>query len=181
MKKLVVIILVISVVLSMALVPGMEKRMYGGAVSAILLPGVFGIGVDGYYKEGLEIYDIEGMGIKIDGYAGFGAYASLVTTVGIGGFGYGVELIGTLIAYKEDFGFDVMGYRITPALGLDTGVYYTFAGVSGVGLGYLSDAGFGFISPTPYLTAFVNWGKGRYVNFFFWIFPLTFGVNIVEF
>lgn len=180
MKKFLVVILVLSVVLSMALVPGMKKRMYGGAVSALLLPGVFGMGFDGYYKEGMDLYKIEGANIEIDGYAGVGVYTSYIATIGVAGLGYGIRFIGTLIAYKEDFGFDVMGYRVTPALGLDIAVYYTFAGVSGMGFGYLSDAGLG-TSATLYPTLFVNWGKGKYVNFFFWPFPLTFGVNVVEF
>ena len=179
MKKFLVLTLVTLVVLSMAFVPGMKKRLYGGDI--FLWPFPFIVGVGGYYMEGTEVYSFPDMNINIDGYFGPGINAGFASIGYASGMAMEMNLLGSIVASKEDWHFDLFGYKITPAIKLDIGLYYSFAGAGFTGYYYLHGSGFGLLGPDVYLTFYASWMEGKYMNFYFWPIPLVFGFNVIEY
>ncbi len=178
MKKTLVIIALIIVISSFALIPGMKKKMYGAGV--FFWPFPFALGVDGYYTEGNSIYQVPNMKINVDGYLGAGFDGAFVALYSFG-FGAELDLLASVVISKEDLHFDLFGYKIIPAVKLDTGIYYS---ISGAGVGYYSyihEPGFGIKGPYLYLTFFTPWKKGKYLNFYFWPVPLIFGASVMEY
>ena len=179
MKKLLVLTLVILTVLSMALVPGMKKRLYGGDVFLWPFPVILGVG--GYYMDGTNLYSIPDMNIDVDGYIGPGFSAGFASIGYASGMAVELDLLGSVIVSKKDWHFDLFGYEITPAVKLDAGLYYSLAGSGFESYYYLHGSGFGLAGPDIYLTFYASWMKGKYVNFYFWPVPLVFGFNVIEY
>ncbi len=182
MKKVLVVSALVLGIVAAALVPGMDKRMYGGSVLLFPFPGAFAAGAGGYYMEGREIYKFEDMSVFIDGYAG-GGFAADFIFVPMAGSGLGVEidLRGSAVVYKRDFSFEMFGYKFIPALKVDARLYWDVVGANLMGYIFGNGSAVGF-RVDPYLTAVVEWepDKNRYVSFHFWPYPLIFGVDIWE-
>ncbi len=179
MKKFLVFALVGLTVLSLAFVPGMKKRLYGGDIFLWPFPVIAGVG--GYFMEGTNLYSIPDMKIEVDGYIGPGFSAGFASIGYASGMAMEMEALGSIIISKEDWYFNLFGYKITPAIKLDTGLYYSFAGSGFESYYYLHGSGFGLLGPDIYLTFYASWMKGKYMNFFFWPIPLVFGFNVIEY
>ena len=179
MKKFFIIVFIAITVMSMAFVPGMKKRLYGGDVFLWPFPVILGAG--GYYMEGTNIYSIPDKNVEIDGYLGPGLYTGFVSFGYASGMSIELDFLGSIVISKKDWYFDLFGYKITPAIKVDGGFYYSFAGAGFEGYYYLHGSGFGFAGPDVYLTFYADWMKGKYMNFYFWPVPLVFGFNVIEY
>jgi hypothetical protein len=177
-RKLLVILTLVVVTLSFAIIPGMQKKLYGGYAS--IWPFPLAIGVSGYYMEGMQVYSLPDMNVDIDAYVGPG-FSSEFATIGFtSGFGAELNALISLVVTKKDWNFELFGYKITPALKIDSGLYYSFAGADYGGYS-VHASGFGIIMPDFYLTFFADWMKGKYASFYFWPFPLVLGFSVVEY
>ena len=179
MKKLIVIFMVIAVSVAFSIIPGMQKRLYGGEIFFWPIPVIAGIG--GYYMEGMSLYSIPDMSINVDGYVGPGFSAGYASISEVSGMAMEFDLFGSIVISKEDWKFNLFGYEIFPAIKVDAGLYYSIAGSGFENYYYLHSSGFGFSGPNAYLTFYASWMEGKYMNFFFWPFPFVFGFNVVEY
>ncbi len=179
MKKLFVLALVALTVLSLAFIPGMKKKLYGGDI--FLWPFPIIVGAGGYFMEGTNLYSIPNMNINVDGYIGPGFNVGFASIGYASGMAMELDLLGSVIVSKGDWSFNLFGYRVTPAIKIDTGLYYSLAGSGFEDYYYLHGSGFGFVGPDIYLTFYASWMEGRYMNLFFWPMPLVFGFSVIEY
>ena len=179
MKKFLVFAFSTIAVLYLSLIPGMEKRMYGGG--AIIWPYPVYFEMDGYYLEGTSFYKIPDMKISVDGFLGGGISFGYAGIPPYSVFGTAVEALAYVFISKEDWYFNLFGYKVVPALRIDGGIYYSIAGANIPGYSGLHEPGVGIVGPSLGLSFFAEWTKGKYVNFFFWPLPITIYVNILEY
>ncbi len=180
MKRSLLAVLLVVSIMAFSIVPGMDKRFYGGEVGAWTFLGAFSFWVEGYYEEGMGIYDSGDW--HVDLFTGPDVYYSMGGLEGFSAQSLSVRWNARIVLYSDSFKFEVMDYKIYPALTMRAYMYWDTWGASykqfsigfgsfGIGVGY------------PYIMVFLakpETGKAS-TSWYFWPFPLTIGFDTVEF
>ncbi len=180
MGKFKVVLLVSLLVLSsvlFAIVPGMDKSVYGGSVY-IWPIGIFYTGVNLFYEEGVQLYYYEPYKLYVDGYfgpsidVGYGSYLS------VSGVYTTLKVHGNIYLYTDKFSFELFGMKLYPGLKFGMYVYWDMVGVSYEESRFTGGSiGLGYNYPTlVLLTSIPEKGKSS-MNWYIWPLPIIVGVT----
>ncbi len=156
-------LIVISIVSSFAIIPGLDKTSFGGGFVYIPLLEAQGFGLDLRYQEGLELYNLDKIA-KIYGFFGVGGGYSSID----GSFNFGVPV--TFIGMPSDFSIKLFGSKLIPALSLDSFIGYDTKDGLKTSLADISISLFSKLND-----------KDQYLNVYFWPFPVIIGFNFIQF
>jgi hypothetical protein len=156
-------LIVLSIVSSFAIIPGLDKTSFGGDFVYIPLLEAQGFGLDLRYQEGLELYKIDKIG-EVYGFFGIGGGYSSVD----GSFNFGIPI--TFIGLPSDYSIKLFGAKLIPAITVDSFI------------GYDTKDGLKTSFADIYVSLFSKLeDKNQYLNIYFWPFPIIIGFNFMQF
>jgi hypothetical protein len=156
-------LIVLSIVSSFAIIPGLAKSSIGGNFIYVPLMEAQGFGIDFRYQEGLMLHSFENFG-DVYGFGGVGfAYDSFNNS-------FEVRIPVTFLWFSNKFNFEIFKTEVMPALTVDSYI------------GYDTKKGFTTSLADIYISLLGKLNnKGKYLSIYFWPFPILVGFNITQF
>ena len=134
MKKCGVFVLILMTSITLAFIPGMDKRYYGGEIWFFPGPGVTAEGMEGFYEEGFQLYHYKPLDIHIDVFFGPTVNIGYAQSTDINGWGVGYGFNPSIMLYKGDWMKKLFGYEVYPAFSINIKFYWNAVGVKVYGI-----------------------------------------------